>query len=52
LVARATEIGMADAAIIPLHLQIAIWGLRDGLRYQARSDNYTFAFDVHPAAGR
>jgi len=50
LVARATEIGIGDVGIIPLQYQIAIWALRAGLSYQARSDNYTFAFDVHRVA--
>ena len=48
MVAQATEIGIADVGIIPLHYQMAIWAMRRGLTYQARSDNYTFAFDVRP----
>ena len=48
MVAQATELGIRDVGIVPLHYQMAIWGLRKGLSYRARSDSYTFAFDMHP----
>ena len=52
LVAQATELGIRDMGLIPLHYQVAIWGLRKGLAYTARSDSYTFAFDVRAAPVR
>lgn len=48
MVARATEIGIQGVGLIPLQYQVAIWGLRAGLTYKARSDNYTFAFEIRP----
>jgi len=48
LVAQATELGMRDVGLIPLHYQVAIWGMRKGLTYKARSDSYTFAFEIRP----
>lgn len=47
---EATIRAMRDTAIIPLYHQIASWALRRDLRYVARTDEYTFAFDVHPSA--
>jgi len=52
LVAQATELGMQDVGLIPLHYQVAIWGMRKGLTYKARADSYTFAFEIRPTAER
>jgi peptide/nickel transport system substrate-binding protein len=52
LVAQATELGMQDVGLIPLHYQMAIWGMRKGLTYKARSDSYTFAFEIRPTPER
>ncbi len=49
LLARAMEIGMRDVGLVPLHFQVAVWGLRNGLGYAARADGYTLAKDVRPA---
>ena len=38
----------ADTAILPLYHQIAVWALRKDLAYTARTDEFTFAFDVRP----
>ncbi len=47
LTRQATTAAMRDTAIVPLYHQIASWALRKDLRYVARTDEYTFAFDVH-----
>jgi len=49
LLQEASEVAIEDAAIIPLHFQVNVWGLRRGLSYEARADEYTFAHLVRPA---
>jgi len=43
LLIKATEIGISDLGIIPLHYQVSVWGLRKGLDYTGRTDAYTLA---------
>jgi peptide/nickel transport system substrate-binding protein len=43
LLARATEIAIADVALIPSHYQVNTWAARKGLKYTARSDEFTLA---------
>jgi peptide/nickel transport system substrate-binding protein len=38
---------MQEVGIIPLHYQVNIWGMQQGLTYTARTDGYTLAYDVH-----
>lgn len=44
----ATKIAMDDVAIIPLHIQKNVWGMRAGLTYVARADEATQAMGVWP----
>ncbi|MCG7492746.1 ABC transporter substrate-binding protein [Thalassobius sp. Cn5-15] len=46
LLAQATELAIADAAIIPLHYQVNTWGVRKGFAYAPRTDEYTLATGV------
>ncbi|MGE3712853.1 MAG: ABC transporter substrate-binding protein [Hyphomicrobiaceae bacterium] len=46
LLAHASEVAMADVALIPCHFQVNTWATRKGLKYRARSDEYTLAMDV------
>src|SRR5665213_11522 len=46
---RATELAIADTAIIPLHFQVALWATRDGIRYAPRTDENTLAWKFTPA---
>lgn len=46
LLAEATEVAIQDAAIIPLHYQVNTWAARKGLKYIARTDEYTIAQGV------
>ncbi len=48
LLQEASEIAMADRAIIPLYYQINIWATRRGVTYVPRSDEYSLAQFVHP----
>jgi len=41
--AEAMEIGMQDVGLIPTHYQLNTWAMRKGIRYEARSDEYTLA---------
>lgn len=46
LLAQATELGIRDAGIVPLHYEISTWAMRAGLRFVPRADQYTFAMDL------
>ena len=46
LLAKATEMAINDAAIIPLHYQVNTWAAKKGLKYIARTDEYTLAAGV------
>lgn len=48
LLARATEIAMADQGIIPLHFQMNVWAMKKNLSYSPRTDEYTFAWMFKP----
>jgi peptide/nickel transport system substrate-binding protein len=50
LTRQATAIALKDVALIPLHHQYAAWAMRRDLRYTARTDEFTFANQFHPAA--
>jgi peptide/nickel transport system substrate-binding protein len=49
LLQEASEIGITDYGIIPLHFQVNLWALRKGLAYTPRADEYTLAQFVRPA---
>jgi peptide/nickel transport system substrate-binding protein len=49
LLRQATRIAMEDHAIVPLHYQLNLWGVRRGLTYVGRADEYTLAHDIRPA---
>ncbi len=40
---EAAAIALKDQAVIPIHHQIAIWGMKANISYVARTDEYTFA---------
>jgi peptide/nickel transport system substrate-binding protein len=51
LLAEASEIGIRDVGIIPLHYQVNVWATRKGLTYAPRTDEYTLAHLVRKAKG-
>tara|TARA_B100000965_G_scaffold177051_1_gene147685 strand:+ start:392 stop:1984 length:1593 start_codon:yes stop_codon:yes gene_type:complete len=49
LLAKATEIGVGeDMGLIPLHYQVNTWAAKKGLKYLARTDERTVAYDIRP----
>lgn len=46
LLAEATEKAIENVAIIPTHFQVNTWAAKKGLRYIARTDEYTLAIGV------
>jgi peptide/nickel transport system substrate-binding protein len=48
LLRQATEIGIRDLGIIPLHYEVSTWALRKGLAFKANTTQSTLAFDVKP----
>ena len=44
----AAAVALRDYAVVPLHHQYATWALRKGLKYTARTDEFTFAHQFHP----
>ncbi len=46
LLAKASEIGVRDVGIIPLHYEVSTWALKKGLTYTARADQQTMATEV------
>jgi peptide/nickel transport system substrate-binding protein len=49
LLQEATEAGINDLGIIPIHYEVSTWGTRKGLAYTARTDQNTLAMGVRPA---
>ena len=49
LLAEASSLAFHDAAILPLHYEVSVWGARKGLTYSARADQYTLAMGVGQA---
>ena len=48
LLQEATEIGIKDLGIIPLHYEVSTWGMRKGLGYKANTNQYTRADWIVP----
>jgi peptide/nickel transport system substrate-binding protein len=46
LLIQATEIGLRDYALVPIHFQVNNWAHRAGLRHQPRVNERTYAWDV------
>ena len=46
LLAAATERAINNVAIIPTHFQVNTWAAKKGLKYIARTDEYTLAMGV------
>ncbi len=48
LLQQATESGIGELGIIPLHHQVNLWGTRKGLAYTPRTDERTLAHEFRP----
>ncbi|MEQ1648385.1 MAG: ABC transporter substrate-binding protein [Hyphomicrobiaceae bacterium] len=44
--AKASEFAMQDTALLPSHYPVSTWGLKKGLKYPGRVDEYTNASDI------
>lgn len=49
LAREAAAIALGELAVIPLHHQLATWGLRKGFVYDGRIDEFTFAHEIRRA---
>lgn len=45
---KAAAVALKEYAVVPLHHQYATWALRKGLKYTARTDEFTFAHQFRP----
>ena len=43
---EASEIGLRDYALIPIHFQVNNWAHRSTLRHQPRVNERTYAWDI------
>ena len=46
LLAEATEMAIKNVAVIPTHFQVNTWAAKKGIKYIARTDEYTMATGV------
>lgn len=44
--AKATEMAIKDTAIVPMYFEQSTWGMKRGLKYQPRIDQYTMAMGI------
>jgi peptide/nickel transport system substrate-binding protein len=49
LLQEASELGMKDHGVLPLYHEISVWAMRNNIRYKARADQFTLAYEVEPA---
>jgi peptide/nickel transport system substrate-binding protein len=49
MIQNAAEIVMGDTGLIPLHYEVSTWAAVKGLKYTARTDQYTLAMGLKPA---
>ena len=50
MLAAAVEKAVGELqGLVPLHYEVSTWAMRKGITYRARTDQYTFAFEVSPA---
>ncbi len=49
LTQEATKVAMGDLGIIPIHYQVNVWAMRNGIDYKARADEYTLIQSIIPA---
>lgn len=49
LLQKASELAMADVAVVPLYYEVAVWAFRKDLAYAPRTDGFTLAAGATPA---
>lgn len=50
MIQAAAELAMNDTALIPIHYEVSTWATAKSLRYVPRTDQYTLATELKPAA--
>jgi peptide/nickel transport system substrate-binding protein len=50
MIQLAAETAMNDTALIPIHYEVSTWATAKGFRYTPRTDQYTLASELRPAA--
>jgi peptide/nickel transport system substrate-binding protein len=48
MIIKAAEMVMGDVGLIPLHYEFSTWATTKGLKYAARTDQYTLAIGLKP----
>ncbi len=48
MIQQAAEMVMEDVGLIPLHYEVSTWAAAQGLKYTARTDQYTLASGLKP----
>ncbi len=48
-IVKAAEMVMDDVGLIPLHYEVSTWAAVKGLKYTARTDQYTLAMSLKPS---
>ena len=51
LLRQAQTVVLDDHGILPLHFEVTAWAFKQDIDYKPRTDQYTLAFEVKPAAG-
>ncbi|MEO8101713.1 MAG: ABC transporter substrate-binding protein [Betaproteobacteria bacterium] len=49
MIQQAAEMVMGDVGLIPLHYEVSTWAAVKGVKYTARTDQYTLAMGLKPA---
>jgi peptide/nickel transport system substrate-binding protein len=49
MIQQAAEMVMGDVGLIPLHYEVSTWAAVKGVKYIARTDQYTLAMGLKPA---
>lgn len=49
MIQQAAEMVMGDVGLIPLHYEVSTWATVKGVKYTARTDQYTLAMGLKPA---
>jgi peptide/nickel transport system substrate-binding protein len=52
VLARASEIAMADFAMLPIHFEHSVWAMKKGIEFGGRADQMTMVRDVVPSAAK
>src|SRR5690606_5806375 len=50
VLAKASEMAMADFAMLPIHFEHSVWAMKKGIEFGGRADQMTMVRDVVPTA--